>query len=152
MLEVKKGLLTFTKYKVIYTQHGKELEAYTSDKKWWENFASKWDHTEIVEFEDTSFTDEQKERLKEVEHLGEEYSHYAEEYVLNGKFPNETENEEERVEQHPLRMLQLKKENQMLGQSLTESEIKNFFLEHDMGQLGQHVTDLELKILMQGME
>lgn len=152
MLQIVNGELSFPLHKVIYKQRGKTMEDYTNDPKWWEDFAAKWKHTEIIGFETPEFTDEQHQRLEEVKDLDEAYMHYAEDYVLTGLFPNEVSNEGEKVLDHPLRVLQLEKENQMLGQSLTEAEIKNFLLESDMGHLGQQVTGLELQILMQGME
>lgn len=151
MLETVHGLLTFPEFKVVYKQHGEELETYTNDKQWWEAFARKWSHTEIIRFEDASFTEEQHQRLKEVEHIDEAFSHFAEEYALNGLFPDQLP-EDERVVNHPLKELQLQKENEMIGQNQTSSDIKNIVLEMDVANLGQQFTDMELRLLMKEME
>ena len=145
MLETVHGLLTFPEFKVVYKQHGEELEAYTNDKGWWESFSRKWSHTEIVRFEETSFTEDQRQRLKEVEHLDEAYSHFAEEYALNGRFPDELNEEEGYMKEHPLKQLQLEKQHQIMGQQSTELEIENFMLKGQVQNLGQQNTKLELE-------
>lgn len=147
MLEIVHGLLTFPEFKVVYKQHGKELETYTNDKSWWEALARKWSHTELIRFEDAEFTEEQRRRLKEVEHLDEAYSHFAEEYALNGRFPDELTEEEGYVKDHPLKQLQLEKHHQLTGQKSTELEIENFMLKGQVQNLGQQNTGLELEIM-----
>ncbi|HLR58926.1 MAG TPA: hypothetical protein VK094_00410 [Pseudogracilibacillus sp.] len=123
MLYQKNGEWALSPYKVKYRQHGEECEKYTHDKKWWKDFAAKWDHTEILEFEDVTYSDEQKARLEEVKDVKEGFEYYAARYVLDGKFPNQLE-PEERLEDHPLRVLQLEKENKQLGQVTTDLDIR----------------------------
>lgn len=148
MLEVIHGLLTFPKYKVIYKQHGEYQEAYTNDKEWWLAFSRQWRHTEIIRFEYAEFSDEQHQRLKEVENLDEAYSHFAEEYALNGRFPDELTEEEGYAKEHPLKQLQLDKRDQLIGQKNTELEIENFMLRTQVQNLGQQNTGLELDIMV----
>src|SRR5699024_9838747 len=141
MLQIVNGELKFPLHKVVYKQHGKDYEDYTNDKEWWEDFAEKWKHTEIIEFATPEFTQEQHRRLEEVKHLGEAYAHFAEEYVLNGLFPNQVENVEERVINHPLKELQLQKEGEQLGQYVTQVEI-------DSMMQGQNQSEVELRLLL----
>lgn len=139
MLYIEDGKWALCPYKVIYEQHGEALEQYTHDKNWWNDFADKWEHTEIIEFKEVEYTTEQKDRLKEISHLGEGFGYLASQYVLNGSFPDELE-DEERLDNHPLQNLQRKKENEDLGQMGTKSELE------DMDQ-GQKLTDLELQMM-----
>lgn len=141
MLYLKNGEWALCPYKVKYEQRGEVLEQYTEDKQWWNDFAAKWDHTEIIEFEETSFTDEQKARLEEVKNVAEGFESYVAQYVLDGTFPDELEDEEERMKNHPLRMLQLEKENTSQGQTITETELES--MRH-----GQKLTDFELRIMI----
>ena len=151
MLQKSEGVLVFPQYKVKYVQHGEQRESYTSDKSWWQKFENKHKHTEIIEFEALSFTDEQHKRLSEVEDTPDAYEHYAAQYALHGLFPDELD-EDERLEDHPFQNLQLKKENEALGQSLTSSEIKNFIMENDQENMGQLITDLDIRLLKKEME
>lgn len=148
MLQTVNGELNFPLHKVVYKQHGKEYSAYTNDKKWWEDFAEKWKHTEIVEFTTPEFTDEQHRRLEEVKDLDEAYAHFAERYALQGLFPDELEDKEERVSNHPLKELQLEKRSTSLGQQNTALEIENFMLKGQAQNLGQQNTTLELEDMM----
>lgn len=148
MLEIVHGLLTFPEFKVVYKQHGEELEAYTNDKDWWEAFARKWSHTEILRFEETSFTEKQQQRLKEVEHLDEAYSHFAEEYALNDRFPDELTEQEGYMKEHPLKQLQLDKHHQKMGRQTTNLEIENFMLQGQAQSLGMQNTKLEITVMM----
>lgn len=148
MLETVHGLLTFPEFKVVYKQRGEELESYTNDKSWWEAFARKWPHTEIVRFEDAAFTEEQHQRLKEVEHLDEAFSHFAAEYAVNSRFPDELTEEEGYMKEHPLKQLQLDKHHQLMGQQKTNLEIENFMLRGQVQNLGQQNTGLEIDVMM----
>lgn len=130
MLYRKNGSWALPPFKVIYKQHGETIEQYSHDKQWWLDFAEKWDHTEIIEFVDVTYTDEQKARLAEVQNTEEGFEYYAARYVFDGVFPNQLEGEE-KMEDHPFRVLQLEKENK---------------------QLGQLATDLDLRLLMQELK
>jgi len=140
MLYLKNGEWALCPHKVKYEQRGKVLEQYTHDKKWWIDFADKWDHTKIIEFTEITYTDEQLARLTEIQHIKEGFEYYAACYVLENKFPNELENEEERMDHHPLKSLQIQKENISQGQTITEAEIENM-------KQGQKQTDFELRLL-----
>ncbi len=141
MLYLENGEWVLAPYKVKYKQRGEVLEQYTHDKQWWTDFAAKWEHTEILEFEETSFTDEQKARLEEVKNVKEGFESYVAQYVLDGTFPDELEDEKERLKNHPLRLLQLEKENSRQGQTITETELES--MRH-----GQKITDFELKFML----
>lgn len=87
MLYRKNNEWAFCPHKVIYTQHGEALEAFTHDKEWWQNFAKQWDRTEIVEFVDVAPTLEQTARLDKVKHMGEGHGEACRIYVETGEFP-----------------------------------------------------------------
>lgn len=70
MLYRKDGEWHLAPLKVKYKQHGETLEQYTNSKKWWEDFAKKWDHTKIIEFKDVTYSEEQLGRLNEIQEIG----------------------------------------------------------------------------------
>ena len=113
MLFWKEGKLNLSPYKVNYTQHGKQEAAYTDDKKWWEDFAKKWEHTTIQSFEDMEYTPEELQRYEEIKYMPEGHADICAEYVKTGQFPNEPN--------HPLEGLEVKElladliEMQMMG-------------------------------------
>lgn len=90
-------------YKVKYIQNGETLEKYTNNKQWWVDFAQQWEHTQIVEFTDVIYTNEQLNRLKEIEDIADGFGDICGNYVEFGVFPFSTT--------HKLRGLQLEKEN-----------------------------------------
>ena len=93
--------------KVKYTQRGKEYVRWaTPSKEWWEDFANKWEHTTIVNFEDVILTDEQLERFEEIKNMPEDFPNVYEKYVLDGVF-----NTEELPSTHPFQMLRINKNN-----------------------------------------
>ena len=57
--------------KVKYIQHSEEFEQAIGEEgiKWWEDFAEKWEHTEIVGFEDIVYSQEILDRFEEVRNL-----------------------------------------------------------------------------------
>jgi hypothetical protein len=71
--------------KVVYTKNGEQIEQVVGEEgqQWWLNFAEKWDHTNIIEFTDVVYTDEQLARLEEVKNLDISDS-VASEYVMEG--------------------------------------------------------------------
>lgn len=99
--------------KVKYIRDGEESEQFVSSegKQWWLDFAEKWDHTKIIEFVDVEYTDEQLSRFEEIESL-DANEEILNNYVIEGVFPIETD--------HPLRNLQLQKENEELQQRLAD--------------------------------
>lgn len=150
MLETKHGKLVFPDYTLVYQSHGEQQERYTSDKAYWQQFADRHPHFEIIDFKTATFTDAQHRRLKEVEDVDEAFSHYAWEYAVNGVFPDELDGEE-RNDNHPLKQLQLAKENARLGQSLAETELGRFMDKQEVKTLGRQMADMELNFLMGGM-
>ena len=89
-------------HKVKYTQHGKEIEQWAlPNKEWWIDFADKWEHTEIVGFEEVVLTEEQLARYEQVKTgIPESYASACVDYILDGVFPEGIT--------HPLRQLEIK--------------------------------------------
>ncbi len=75
---------------VIYTQNGQTIEQPVGEEgiEWWQQFADKWEHTEIIEFTELHYTDEQLARLGEVQNIGEGYTAECESYVIDGTIPD----------------------------------------------------------------
>lgn len=96
------GLKLCTK-KVVYTQRGQEMESLinTEGIEWWEDFANKWDHTTITEFEDVEYTKEQLDRFEETKDLNVNQS-ILQDYIISGTIGE------------GLEILELNKENQQL--------------------------------------
>lgn len=101
-------------YKVRYTQYGEVLEQYTHDKQWWIDFADQWEHTRILEFIDMVYTNEQKARLEEIKNISEGFASICSDYVKDGSFPNDWTD-------HPLQLIQLRKENTSLKVDLANT-------------------------------
>ena len=122
--------------KVHYAQRGEEIEQYVGaeGKDWWVNFERKHEHTKIIEFVDVVATDEQLARLDEVNQLniGDGFSAVLGGYVEDGAFPDDTN--------HPIVLLQLKKENEQLGKEISEREINEIIQ-------GTQISDLEIQLL-----
>ena len=122
-------------WKVKYIQHGEEVEQWAlPSKQWWIDFANKWEHTEIIEFVEIELTEEQLARASEIEQLpmDEGFREICIDYIMGGVFP-------ERIN-HPLRDLQIQKENQELGVELSEREIQEIIQ-------GQEISDLDIRVL-----
>lgn len=121
---------------VKYIQHGEEIEQYVGSegKEWWIDFAERWEHTEIIEFIPIESTEEQIKRLEEINQLNipDGYGDILSNYVKNGVFPEELN--------HPLRHLQIAKENEQQGVELSEREIQEIIQ-------GQQISDLEIQLL-----
>ena len=132
MLYWKEGKLNLSPYKVNYTQHGKQEVAYTDDKKWWEDFAEKWEHTTIQSFEDMEYTPGELQRYEEIKYMPEGHAEACKTYVKSGDFPEGIN--------HALRHIQLQKENERLGIELSEREISEIVQ-------GTQISELEIKLL-----
>ena len=92
-------------WKVRYRQHGQEIEQWAlPSKEWWTDFADRWEHTEIIEFVEVELIEEQLARVADIEEIpiDEGFREMCIEYILDGVFPVGIE--------HPLRQLQIKKE------------------------------------------
>ena len=122
--------------KVKYIQHGEEITQYvmSEGKQWWLDFEEKWEHTEIIEFIEVEPTEEQLGRFEEVVQLNVSEGFGAElgSYVEFGIFPEGFN--------HPLRNLQVYKENIQQGIELSEREIQEIVQ-------GRQISDLEIQLL-----
>ena len=102
--------------KVRYIQHGEEITQYVGSEghDWWLDFEEKWEHTEIIEFIPVEPTQEQISRYNEVLQLNipEGYGAELGNYVEFGIFPDGIN--------HPLRPLQIQKENELNKQAIAE--------------------------------
>lgn len=95
--------------KVKYIQHREELEQAIGEEgnKWWEDFAEKWEHTEIVGFEDIVYSQDVLDRFEEIKNLDLADS-LANDYVMNS------------VVCDGLELLIAKKENENLKKMLAD--------------------------------
>lgn len=122
--------------KVKYTQNGKEIEQYVGSEghDWWEDFEQKHEHTEIIEFIPVEPTEEQLIRLEEINELNipDGFSDMVSNYVKDKIFPESFN--------HPLRKLQVYKENIQQGIELSEREIQEIIQ-------GRQISDLEIQLL-----
>ena len=122
--------------KVKYMQNDKEITQYVMSEghDWWIDFESKWEHTEIIEFIPVEPTLEQLDRLEEINKLNipDGFGSMLSDYVGNGVFPKSLN--------HPLRYLQVYKENIQQGIELSEREIQEIVQ-------GRQISDLEIQLL-----
>ena len=106
--------------KVRYIQHGEEIEQSVGGEghDWWVEFEQKWEYTEIQEFILVGPTEEQVARLEEVNQLKvpDGFAGIVGDYVKDGSFPAGYN--------HPLRLLQLKKEQQLQDNYLLDLDFR----------------------------
>ena len=97
-------------YIIRYTHKGEQVEQMTDDVEWLNKFADKWEDFTIDEVVELEYTQEQLDRLAEVQ--GIEAKHFNEiyDYVLNGNISVDSE-------------VFAKKKIQELTQSLTNAEL-----------------------------
>lgn len=95
--------------KVRYMQHGEEIiqSITTEGTQWWNDFSEKWNHTEILEFIDIKYTEEQILRFSEIKDI-ELNETILEEYVMEG------------ILGEGLQMLFITKENEKLKNLLAD--------------------------------
>lgn len=105
--------LKLSNKKVIYLQNGEQEESLitTDGVGWWIEFAEKWSNTEIVEFVDIDYTEEQLTRFENIKNMDINID-VLNLYVLEGLFPEGID--------HPLRNLQLESENTELKSLLAD--------------------------------
>ena len=136
MVFYKNGRWHLCNEKVKYMQNGKEIEQYVGSEghDWWIDFADKWEHTEIIQFIPVEPTQEQLDRLEEINELNipDGFGSMLSNYVENGTFPEGVSN--------PLRNLQAYKENIQQGIELSEREIQEIIQ-------GRQISDLEIQLL-----
>ena len=122
--------------KVCYIQNGEEITQFIGSEghDWWLDFEQKHEHTEIIEFVDVEATQEQLNRLDDVNQLnvGDGFGAILGDYVDNGVFPEGVN--------YPLVLLQLKKENEQQGVGISEREINEIIQ-------GMQISDLEIQLL-----
>ena len=106
-------------HRVVYTQNGETHEQWAlPSKEWWVSFAEKWEHTNIIEFVDVALTAEQIKRFEDLpKEVSEGHREICIDYIINAKFPDGIE--------HPLRNLQLQKENEQLKAENTLLKAQN---------------------------
>ena len=97
-------------YIVRYTHKEEKVEQLTDDVEWFNKFADKWEDFTIDEVVELEYTQEQLDRLAEVQ--GIEAKHFNEiyDYVLNGNISVDSE-------------VFAKKKTQELAQILTNAEL-----------------------------
>mgnify|MGYP000909558871 CR=1 FL=1 len=120
MLYFKNDKWNLSNEKIRYIQHGEEIEQYVGGEghQWWTDFEEKWkEHTKIIEFIPIEHTQEQLDRLEEINqfNISDGYSMILGNYVKDGVFP--------RGANHPLRNIQIQKEN---------IDLSNYILDVDM--------------------
>lgn len=125
-------------FKVRYIQHDEEIEQYSHDKDWWLNFEERWDHTEIVEFIDVEYTDQQLDRFKDIEFMPEDFGHVYSEYVKTGTFIDDLPKD------HSFDLIKMRYENELQGVELSQREINEIM--H-----GIQLSDLEIRMIMGGL-
>lgn len=105
--------LKLSNKKVVYLQNGAQEESLitTDGVEWWVEFANKWSNTEIVEFVDISYTEEQLTRFENIKNMDINID-ALNLYVLEGLFPEGIDD--------PLRNLQLESENVELKSLLAD--------------------------------
>ena len=111
--------------KIRYMQHGEEIEQFVGAEghDWWIDFEQKHEHTEIIEFVDVVATNEQLARLDEVNQLniGDGFGEMLGNYVRDGIFPDGFT--------HPLRNLQLQKEQELQDSYLLDLDFRQSITE-----------------------
>lgn len=124
-----------TLYKQIEVEE--QRECYVSDKELFErtlsNSSESW---KSLVYEDVRLSDVQQLRYEQIRSLPEPSIGDCIEYVLNGTFPEGIN--------HSLRPFQIEKENQRLGQELSEREINEIIQ-------GIQMSDLEIRLLIGGL-
>lgn len=120
-------------HKVKYIQHGEEITQYVMSEghDWWTDFEEKWEHTEIIEFIPVEPTDEQINRLEEVNQLNikEGFGYECSQYVEFGIFPEGFN--------HILRPIQIKKQQDEQDGYLIDSDFRLSLIE-----MGVDISDL----------
>ena len=136
MVFYKNGRWHLCNEKVKYMQNDKEITQYvgSEDKQWWLDFEEKWEHTEIIEFIPVEPTQEQVDRLEEINQLNipDGFGSTINSYVEKELFPEGYT--------HPLGNLKLQKENKELGIQMSEREIQEI-------SQGQQISSLEIQML-----
>lgn len=102
------GKWEMVSHKVKYAEHGITNESYTSNPDWYEKFAQIHDYFQLIEVVEMTYTDEQIERLHEVEEMTNLSDNVINNYVING------------IIGEGLEIFALRKENNELKQLLAD--------------------------------
>ena len=119
--------------KVKYKQHDEEIIQYVMSEghDWWVDFEEKWEHTEIIEFIPVEPTQEQLDRLEEINQLNipDGFGYECSQYVEFGIFPEGFN--------HVLRPIQIMKQQDEQDDYLIDSDFRLSLLE-----MGVNINDL----------
>lgn len=125
-------------YVVKYIQNGEELEEFTHNKQWWIDFSSKWGNIEILSFIEAQYSLDQLDRLEEIKNMDEGFIEECKNYVNTGIFPEGN--------RHPLKTLQLEKENLNLKLENETLRMDNLMALDAIAQLYEQVLSLESQV------
>jgi hypothetical protein len=119
--------------KVKYIQHGEELIQYVMSEghDWWVDFEEKWEHTEIIEFIEVKPTQEQLDRLEEINQLNisDGFGYECSQYVEFGIFPEGFN--------HVLRPIQILKQQEEQDKYLIDLDFRQ-----TLNEMGVNTNDL----------
>jgi hypothetical protein len=87
MIYRKNGAWKLCPKKVTISENGEQKIKYTNKPEWYQNFAQKWEKSEIIEIVDSEYTQEQIDRLEKVKHMSEGHGEAVRQYVETGEFP-----------------------------------------------------------------
>lgn len=111
--------------KVKYIQHGEEITQYVGSEghDWWLDFEEKWEHTDIIKFIPVVPTDEQINRLEEVNQLNikEGFGYECSQYIEFGIFPEGFN--------HVLRHVQILKQQEEQDEYLIDNDFRLSLIE-----------------------
>lgn len=98
-------------HRVKYSQHDETVEQYAlPNKKWWIDFADKWEHAQIIEFTEVKLNEAQLTRFDEIKDMPEDFMYVYVEYVLTGS----TSDGFDLPTKHPFNIIRLRKVNEFL--------------------------------------
>lgn len=119
--------------KVKYKQHDEEIIQYVMSEghDWWVDFEEKWEHTEIIEFIPVEPTQEQLDRLEEINQLNipDGFGYECSQYVEFGIFPEGFN--------HVLRPIQILKQQEEQDKYLIDLDFRQ-----TLNEMGVDINDL----------
>lgn len=101
-------------YIIRYTHKSEQVEQLTDDVSWFEKFAEKWEDFKINEVVELEYTNEQLNRLSEVQGLSAKHFDEISDYVIDGTIKIDSEIFADK------NMLKLKNENEILEGTVME--------------------------------
>lgn len=125
--------------RVTYEDNGElnEKNVGLEGKEWWVDLEKLWDDIKIIQFDELTATEEQIQRLENVNaaNIPDGHGTIVSNYVKLGKFPDSFT--------HKLKDVELKEVSREQGIDLSEREIEAL-------QLALQISDLELQMLELG--